>query len=112
MNGRILDIKTNKAVQYPTIELYKSNTLLQTVKGDKKGNFMLLIHGPKLYTDTITLIVYSESYSGALVEKVQLRKENSKITIKIPKEGIRPSIPEIDDSEVRSGMLWTGRVLD
>jgi hypothetical protein len=108
LTGKVLDDKTGKPVKNPTIELYKSNILMQKVEGDQNGNFTLLIRGNSNHSDTISLKINSSAYVGTVIKNLPLKKLKSKLEAKIPKVG---PVPEIGPDENITDP-WTGRLLE
>jgi hypothetical protein len=106
LEGNVLDKKTGKKVAFPTVEVYKSDMLMQTVEGDKDGNFHLIVRGPAFQADTISLRIFSKTHSGSIVPRIKLHKTATKLVVKIDKDGVLPTIPKhIEDP-------WTGRLLE
>ncbi len=97
VNGRVRDNETGKPVKYPTIEIYKDSVLIKTIKGDRKGNFELVL--PLEAFNVVSLKIYSDIYVGSLIAKLPMIKENSTLEVRIKKVGQPNELKKISEPE-------------
>jgi hypothetical protein len=79
LKGQIKDSKTGRPIKRPTIELYRGQNKLQTLKGDRDGKFTFLIESNANLTDTVSISISSKHYESSKIATVPLFKKTTSL---------------------------------
>ncbi|WP_276979156.1 hypothetical protein [Flavobacterium filum] len=79
LKGQIKDSKTGRPVKRPTIDLYRGDVKLQTLKGDRDGKFTFLIESNANLTDTVSIAISSKHYESSKIATVPLFKKTTSV---------------------------------
>lgn len=106
LKGQIKDGNTGRPVKRPTIELYRGDIKLQTLKGDRKGKFIFSIESSSNYTDTVSVVISSKHHSSKKVTTIPLFKKTTSLETTIPRKNSRKR------KNVYVDETFTGRLLN
>jgi hypothetical protein len=106
IKGQIKDGNSGRPVKKPTIEIYRGDIKLQTLKGDRKGKFALSIKSTSNYTDTISIVVSSKHYDIKKIAKIPLYKKTTSLETTLARKNSKKK------KNVYVDETFTGRLLN